>query len=235
MDALLRRRQMMLAGGTPPAPLPYTPVEYIVTDGNCYILPGGGFAATPPKSCEMKVKMPTSFTQSTVFSLLAGYLVASGSNAKAFALARYYNKTIAFTYYSSYGSGDGMPSIAYSLDNDKPFIIKNDIKKGSQHVSVKQENSDSWTTVAKANNNNVSSSYQFAILAAYRNSQYEDKAPSGTRLYYCKIYSDETYTNLVFDGVPCLYNGEYGLWDKVSDTFKGNANSTGAFSGPSNS
>ena len=97
MDALLRRRQMMLAGGTPPAPLPYTPVEYIVTDGNCYILPGGGFAATPPKSCEMKVKMPTSFTQSTVFSLLAGYLVASGSNAKAFALARYYNKTIAFT------------------------------------------------------------------------------------------------------------------------------------------
>lgn len=231
MDALLRRRQMMLAGGTPPAPLPYTPVEYIVTDGSCYILPGSAFAATPPKSCEMKVKMGSN----TGCSLLAGFVASSGSNNKQFALARCYNKCACFSYYANYGSGDGMPSVSYSIDNDLPFIVKTDIKKGTQHISVKQENSESWTTVSKANNNSVSSTYVFAILAAYRNSQYEDKAPAGTRLYYCKIYGDAAYTNLVFDGVPCLYNGEYGLWDKVSDTFKGNANSTGAFSGPSNS
>ncbi len=127
-----------------------------------------------------------------------------------------------------------MPSVSYSIDNDLPFIVKTDLKKGTQNISVKQDNSESWTTVTKSNNNTVSSTYMFCIFGAYRNSQYENLAPSGTRLYYCKIYDDETYTNLIFDGIPCLYNGEYGLWDLVSDSFKGNSGS-GTFSGPSNS
>ena len=220
---------MMLAGGTPPAPLPYTPVEYIETDGNCYILTGK--VATPPKSSEIMVRMGSN----TACSLLAGWMAASGSNAKQFALARYNSaKYATFAYYATYGSSDGMPSVSYSIDNDKPFIVKTDIKKGSQHISVKQDNSESWTTVTKSNNNTVSSTYGLVILGAYRNSQYETLAPSGTRLYYCKIYNDEKYTELIFDGVPCLYNGEYGLWDKVSDSFKGNSGS-GTFSGPSNS
>lgn len=212
----------------------YAPVEYIETDGNCYILPGSALGATPPKSCEMKVKMPSGFSNTGQFSFLAGFLASSGSNSKAFALARYYNKTISITYYANYGSGDGMPSISYSLENDKPFLIKTDIKKGEQHISVKQDNSDSWTTVTKSNNNTVSSTYQFCIFGAYRNSQYEDLAPNGIKLYYCKIYSDNTYGGLVFDGVPCYYNGQYGLWDKVSGTFKANSGS-GTISGPSNS
>lgn len=228
MDALLRRRQMMLAGGTPPTPLPYTPVEYIVSDGACYI--DAHLFATPPRSCEMKVKMGSN----TACSLLAGWMAASGSNAKQFALARYNAaKCITFAYYNTYGSSDGMPSVAYSIDNDRPFIVKTDIKKGSQHISVKQEDSDSWTTVTKTNNNNVSSEWNLRIFSAYRNGQDETIAPAGTRLYYCKIYSDATYTTLHRDFVPCIYQGEYGLWDKVSDTFFGNSGS-GTFSGPSN-
>lgn len=230
MDALLRRRQMMLAGGspTPPAPLPYTPVEYIVSDGACYI--NTARYGTPPRSCEIKVKMGSN----TACSLLAGFLVASGSNSKQFALARYSaSKYATFAYYANYGASDGMPSVSYSIDNDLPFIIKTDIKKGSQHISVKQEDSDSWTTVTKSNNNSVSSDYNLRIFSAYRNGQDENIAPAGTRLYYCKIYDDATYTNLIFDGVPCIYNGEYGLWDKTRDRFFGNSGS-GTFSGPSN-
>lgn len=216
-------------GGSPAPPLPYTPVEYIVTDGNCYITTGK--VATPPKSSEIKVKMGSN----TACGLLSGWMAASGSNSKLFALARYnVNKVATFSYYTSYGSLDGMPSVAYSIDNDLPFIIKTDIKKGTQHISVKQEDSDSWTTVSKSNNNSVSSTYGLVIFAAYMDGQYSTLAPAGTRLYYCKIYNDETYTTLIFDGVPCLYNGEYGLWDKVSDSFKGNSGS-GTFSGPSNS
>lgn len=99
---------------------------------------------------------------------------------------------------------------------------------------VKQENSDSWLTVSKTGNNNVSSSYNLRIFCAYRSNKNDLFAPSGTRLYYCKIWSDETYTTLARDFVPCLYQGEYGLWDKVSDAFFGNSGS-GDFSGPSNS
>ena len=65
------------------------------------------------------------------------------------------------------------------------------------------------------------------------NTSVVDKCSQASRLYYCKIYSDDSYTTLVFDGVPCYYNGEYGLWDRVSDSFKGNINSSGAFTGPS--
>lgn len=206
----------------------YAPVEYIETDGNCYILPGSAFAATPPKSSEIKVKMGSN----TSCSLLAGWMASSGSNNKQFALARCFNKCACFSYYTNYGSADGMPSVSYSIDNDLPFIVKTDIKKGTQHISVKQENSESWTTATKSNNNTVSSTYLFCIFGAYRNSHYEDLAPNGTRLYYCKIYSDNTYGGLVFDGVPAYYNGQYGLWDKVSGTFKANSGS-GTISGPS--
>jgi hypothetical protein len=225
---------MMLAGGTPPAPLPYTPVEYIVTDGNSYILPGK--AATPPRSAEIKVQLADN---SKNCSFLGGWMKGSGSDSKMFALARYLNttKTVAFAYYNVFGASDGMPSVEYSIDNTKPFIVKSSLKKGAQSISVKQENSDSWTTVSKTDNNTVSSTYGLAIFGYYSNAQstYGAFPPSGSRLYYCKIYDDETYTNLVFDGVPCLYNGEYGLWDKVSDSFKGSADSGHPFSGPSNS
>ena len=230
MDALLRRRAMIAAGGTtPPTPLPYTPVDYIVTDGACYI--NTAKYASPPRSSEIKDLMG----DNTACSLLSGFLKSSGTDGKAFSLARYNAaKVVTFSFYSNYGSGDGMPSVEYSIDNNRPFIVKTDIKKGEQHISIKQENSDSWTTVSKSNTNNVSSTYNLRIFSAYRNGQEEAFAPAGTRLYYCKIWEDETYTTLLRDFVPCLYQGEYGLWDKVSNTFFGNAGS-GTFSGPSNS
>ena len=226
MDALIRRRAMIASGDSP---LPYTPVDYILTAGNCYIITP--IIATPPKSCEMKILLGSN----TGCGLLSGFITTSGSNSNCFALARYSStKVVSFSYYANYGSNDGMPSVEYSVDNFLPFIIKNDIKKGSQHISVKQNNSSEWTTVSKSNNNNVSSTYELRIFALYRNSQNETFAPSGTRLYYCKIYSDENYTALAFDGIPCFYEGEYGLWDKVTNSFFGNDNSVGSFSGPSN-
>ena len=53
MDALLRRRAMIGAGGGPTPPLPYTPVEYIETDGVAYI--DTGITGVPSKSAEIKV------------------------------------------------------------------------------------------------------------------------------------------------------------------------------------
>ena len=233
MDALLRRRAMIAAGGTtPPTPPPYTPVEYIVTDGACYI--DTRMYAAPPKATEIKVLLGDNVS----CALIAGFLVSSGGDARQFAPARYSStsKTIAISFYHNYvGTSDGMPVIDYSIDNDKPFIVKTDMKKGAQNVFVKQENSDSWITASKTNNNNVNTTnYNLRIFCAYRNNTNELFAPAGSRLYYCRIWSDETYTTLVRDFVPCLYEGEYGLWDNVSNSFFGNAGS-GTFSGPSNS
>lgn len=46
-------------------------------------------------------------------------------------------------------------------------------------------------------------------------------------LYELKIYNSST---LVRNYLPCIQNGEYGLWDTVTETFYGNEG-TGAFEG----
>lgn len=228
MDALLRRRQMMLAGGspTPPAPLPYTPVEYIETDGIAYI--STRVAGTPPRSSEIKVML----AGSRYCGVLCALTVASGYNNKNFALLKSSSKHVMIGFNYNYGSADGMPSIEYSIDNNKPFVVKTNLAKGSQKISVKQEDSDSWVSASKSSTATISSTYGLVIFNGYQNSSYSLPAPEGSRLYYCKIYSDSNYTTLIRDYVPCFYNGEYGLWDKVNDVFYGNAAGSGAFTGP---
>lgn len=225
MDTLLRRR-MMLAGGDEPIPLPYTPVDYIETDGTAYITTR--ITGEPPRSSEIKVMLGGT----AMCGILCAYTIPSGYDTKNFALLKCYNKYAWFAHYYNYGSADGVPSVAYSVDNNKPFVVKTSIKKGAQSISVKEENSDSWVTTSKTQNSNVSSTYGLAIFNGYQNGSFSLPAPAGTRLYYCKIYSDSTYTTLVRDYVPCFYNGEYGLWDKVNDEFYGNAAASGAFTGP---
>ena len=207
--------------------LPYTPLEYLETDGVAYI--NTGIRGTPPKSSEIKVMIPTDST--SYCGILCAYTIASSYNARNFALLKFRNGYATFAYYYNYSGGDGTPSISWSITNQKPFIVKTNIRKGAQTISVKQEDSDSWTSLSKSQNGAVSSTYELIIFNGYQNNSYSIPAPSGTRLYYCKIYSDDTYTNLVFDGVPCIYNGEYGLWDRVTDSFFGNAAGTGAFTG----
>jgi hypothetical protein len=68
MDALLRRRAMM-AGGTPPAPLPYTPVEYIETDGTAYI--NTGIKGDVPFSSEL-IFSPVTPTASSGYAFICG-------------------------------------------------------------------------------------------------------------------------------------------------------------------
>lgn len=210
--------------------LPYTPLEYIETDGVAYI--STGIIGTPPRSCEIKAYLPsTTPLTNTKFGVLCAYTVASSYNTRNFALFNYYGGTASFSFYYNYGPADGTPSLAWSIENASPFVVKTTLKRGAQTISIKQDNSESWVSLSKAQTGNVSSTYLLVLFNGYQNSSYSIPAPSGTRIYYCKIYSDDTYTTLVRDYVPCIYNGEYGLWDKVSDSFFGNSAGSGAFTG----
>jgi len=226
MDALLRRRQMMLAGGTPPAPLPYTPVEYIETDGNAYI--DTGIKGNDPRSCELK------FMAGTVGSASQCILGTGGNseNASLYMLSfisssGYYGFAHNY-FYSNSASGSG-----YGITANSSFEAKCAMKKSSQVAQLKREGDSSFTSYSKTQSSTLTtgkSMYLFACNNA--DTSVVSKCSSGSRLYYCKIYSTNNYTNLVFDGIPCVYNGEYGLWDRVTDTFFGNAAGSGAFSGP---
>ena len=206
----------------------YTEVDYIQSDGTAFI--DTGIFGADARSVEMKYlssaasnHMPMGLYSGSEDTSLFGILV-SGTNGGLIGIAHRY-------FYTT-----GGPSVSDSITNQTPFVMKMAYTKDSQTIEVKQEGESSYTSFSKSESTQVDTKQTMYLFAAHKPSDGSaiQKAPSGSRMYYCKIYSDVAYTNLIFDGVPCLYNNEYGLWDKVSNSFFGNAASSGAFSGPSN-
>ena len=210
-------------------PLPYTPLSYIQTDGTAYI--DTGIKGNAPGSAEIKI--------TPVAASAFCYHLGCRAGTARFAPFTQWNSTgeaydnnLAFSYASSDTQGT---AIASSLTNHTPFVAKTVLKNGTQKVSVKQEGGSWVDSPTTATASTVSTELDMTLGACNNDGTINRIAPSGTRYHYVKIYSDDNFTTLVFDGVPCIYNNEYGLWDKVSNTFFGNAAGSGAFSGPSNS
>ena len=221
MDALLRRRQMMASGATP---LPYTPVDYIATDGVAYI--DTGINGNDPRSVELKY----------MISSLAGQCpIGVGKGTEDTSL--YYLLYITGSAICGFGHRYFYTGSGIQASVNVPFEAKCAMKQSSQVLQVKNQGESSFTSFSKSQSTSITTNKSIFLFSAHNptTDAPQEVVPSGSRMYYCRIYTTNTYTNLVFDGVPCLYNGEYGMWDRVSDSFFGNANSTGAFSGPSNS
>ncbi len=209
---------MMGAGGGP-SPLPYTPVEYLQTDGTAYI--NTGIKAGSPVAISVDMK--------ATFVANGGKMMGARDSARrVIPVALSSNGILSLGFYAFYNVVD----VVSSVTNKTPISIKCSMQKDSQVMQVKLDGESSYTTYTKNDNATINSTLDQYLFAHNYSGGIENVA-NGTKLFYCKIYSDTTYTNLVFDAVPCYYNGEYGLWDKVSDTFFGNAAGSGAFTGPS--
>lgn len=202
--------------------LPYTLLTYIQTDGTAYI--NTGIKANVPISAELKTTMvrPSGSTNlyflgargSTTSNRIAPLVINSSQLAGAY----YYNSLLT------------TKSVSDSLANYTPFETRFSARYGSVVVQTKEAGDSDFTEKTGVNNNTVTSNIDMTLFAFNANGTIS--APrSGERLYYCKIYGDDTFTTLVFDGVPCYYNGQFGLWDFVSDSFFGNAAGSGAFIG----
>lgn len=202
--------------------LPYTPVSYIETDGVAYI--DTGIVGADAKSCEIKCVLVNTG------DIMLGCSTGSEDNYNFVLLHASLSSTAGFAHYYYYAAG--LPSIADSLSNETPFIAKTSLAQGSQSISVKQEGESSYTTATKTQSTAINTGRTMFLFGANGGGTH---CSLGSKVYYCKIYNDATFTNLVRDFVPCLYQGEYGMWDRVSNSFFGNAASSGAFSGPSNS
>ena len=210
--------------------LPYTPVEYIETDGVAYI--NTNITGTPNKSAEIKI-LPV--IGDTIY--LGSWGSSADGEAKKFVMFRFAmfssdsSYRIGFGYYYSV-LNTNCPSVTNSVLNGTPFVAKASLKSGTQIVSVKEQGASEFTSYSRSYTRAVSSSLKMFLLALNNNGSVSQVARDGTRLYYCKIYSDADYSTLVFDGIPCYYNGAYGLWDRITDSFFGNAAGSGAFTGP---
>lgn len=223
MDALLRRRQMMLAGGTPPAPLPYTPVDYIETDGVAYI--NTGIKGNAPMSAKVSIT-PVAPASGNIY--IFGCRKDSGNTRFVF-LTLNADKNAGYGYASS--NVVNALSIADSFNNQTPVIIQTSLKAGSQRFYAKQAGESSYASMTSSTAGTITTDTNIWLFR-YNYTGTPGNGQSGIKCQWCKIYSDDTFTNLVWDAVPCYYNGEYGMWDNVSNSFFGNAAGSGAFTGP---
>lgn len=209
------------------AGLPYTPLNYIETDGVAYINPG--IKSANSISAKLKVMIP-----SATKCIVLGRGPDPGSSENAGTCILLMCNTSSSEYRAGYVHryrylNSANPPISSSVTNRTPFECRSSQKTGSQGISVSLDGGDTWTTRTSTQNSNYGST---AVMYLFRsNSNTPDPCPLGTRIYYCQIFNSVNYTNLAFDGIPCIYNGEYGLWDLVSNSFFGNAAGSGAFTG----
>lgn len=227
MDALLRRRSMIANSGsspTPPTPTP-TAVDYIETDGTAYI--NTGVKGNAPMSVKLHDMVPVAPASGN--SYVCGCRKDSGNTRLMFCIVSS-GKTAGPGYLGSVYSTD--IDVSASVDNQTPMTVQCKMKSGSQTFYVKQAGESSYkskthsTSGANTTNNDI---YVFAVNWYGTASVAEE----GTRIRVVQVYSDDSFGTLVFDGYACYYDGEYGLWDRVSDSFFGNAAGSGAFTGPS--
>jgi hypothetical protein len=199
-------------------------VDYIQTDGVAYI--NTGIKGNAPMS--MKSRMipvaPASGntyicgcrkdTGNTRFSLV---LVTSGKTAGL-----------------AYGSGAYTSDIdvSDSVDNGTIMVVQTILAAGDQKFYVKQEGESSYTSQSHSVAGTITTDTDI-YLFALNNHGSASVCSAGTKVNTLLLYSDKTWTNLILDLRSCYYNGEYGMWDMVSDTFFGNAAVSGAFTGPS--
>lgn len=203
--------------------LPDGPLEYIETDGSAYI--NTGIVSNEPKSCEMKALIVN-----TDFACFLGSRVAN--NGSRFQMVMNSGGRVDFGTHNSYYNG---VSISDSITNQTPVIVRASLKRASgSYISAMQQGESSFTTKTGNDYDTHTRSLNLFLFANNYGGTPGSFEPSGTRLYYCKIYSDDSLSTLVFDGVPYRHNHKCGLWDNVSNTFFGNANSSGAFIGGPN-
>ena len=202
----------------------YIPIDYIEGDGVAYI--NTGVYGNDDTSAE--IKFTPVAAGGTILGTGTGNEDANGYCPFLIGSA----SVLGFQHYYNYTSG--APSIADSITNGTPFEAKVDMRPGTHNIYVKQAGESEYTSLSKTQNTTITTNKPMYLFARCGNSTLApaNYVASGSRLHYCKIYQDNSYRYLAFDGVPCIYNGEYGLWDRVTETFFGNANSTGAFSGP---
>lgn len=205
--------------------LPDGPLEYIETDGSAFI--NTGIEGKWPRSCEMKI-----LVVSTTWAVFLGDRVANNGNR--FQMVMTGSNRVDFGTYTSYYNG---VDITASVTNRTPLLVRASLKRSNtSYIAAKQEGESAYTskTGPAYPPSGATTGLNLFLFANNNGGTQGSFEPAGTRLYYCKIYSDDSLSTLVFDGVPYRYNHKCGLWDNVSNTFFGNANSSGAFIGGPN-
>ena len=174
--------------------------EYLQSSGTQYIDTG------IYGNLNTKVDLKITTTEDANYSIFGDYVA---TNQSTFCIGRASGAAKIFAQFDSVASNiiNVLPSVAnttYTISLSKDGFINDNIKYREY------PNATTFTTTNT-----------LKIFEAF----YSAKNKGKFKLYYCKIYDNDT---LIRDFVPAQYNGQYGMWDLVEDKFYRNAG-TGSF------
>ena len=211
-----------ISGGTSPVF-----VDYIETDGTAYI--NTGIKGDVPFSSEL-IFSPVTPTASSGYAFICGSRKDATANSRFMPVIVQNNNKLTFCYGASFMNAT--LDVSASINNRTFVTTRTAFMAGNQILYKKQASESSYETLSNTNESSIITNTNI-YLFCYNNQGSPSTVQAGNRVKSFKIYNDYSFSNLVFDGVACVYNGEYGLWDNVSNTFFGNAANSGAFTGPS--
>lgn len=231
---------MIESGGspTPPTPVPQDgELEYIETDGISYIDLGVYQASNSTRAMEIKMYIPSGGGNIWQGIVGGSYPSSNGVSRVSLLIVNPISGALIFGWYYNYASSDGVPVASWSVENGRYFIVRCSLKKGSQVISLKEENDSSFRTKSFTSTYNCYTDWNyrlFSVRDVATSSFLTRAAMAGTRVCYCKMYSDTTFTTLLRDFVPYRYNGVVCLYDRVANNYRYNGNQDGTFIGGPN-
>ena len=185
-----------------PVETPYTQLEYIESSGTQYI--DTGFK--PNNNTRAVVDFEFTKTTTNYQGVIASRTSASGSDRFCFWLA---------------------PNNVFRSDlasGNISFEAKNQVV-GVRFVLDKNKNVCTMSDGTSVTNTSGTFTSSYSLYLFGGNTKGTVGEYANMKLYSCQIYDNDV---LVRDYVPCLYEGEIGLWDKVEKKFYGNSG-TGSF------
>lgn len=211
MDALLRRRAMIGAG---PIVLPYDPADYIETNGLAYLNTG---IAQVTRNIELKVKFAWIGNDASLFESFVAYMENGGTTPRS-GLHKYNGNWM-------YGTNVTNATSVPVDGNVHEFLISGNATTQKETLSVDGTIIGTATTTSTDISGNA---ITFFLGCRNRNGSVDNNCYARFYSLNYKKFGDASHSNLQAEVnmIPVRYNGVFGMWDTLSQTFKSSISGT---------
>ena len=214
MDALMRRRQMMTAGGEPPAPAPVF-YDYLVFDGTAYI----DTDIVPDANASYRV----SLGDETIKATQRLFLVPAENNTQIGAIFGTGTTSSIRQFSAYYGASSSVVSgknLYFSVGRFTLFLTPKRFGWGStSYTFTKGDNAPSGGIILGINTAHQGQPYsgKMSVFRIYGSDAQDATSASDLLDNYTPVYTLR----------PCTYLGEAGIWCEETSTFYGNTANAG--------
>ena len=196
--------------------LPYdAEIEYLEKNGANYI--DTGIYGNQPISVKLRMLSAVS----TYYQCVIGCLHTNNPSTNRFApVIISSTKIVGVTYYSTASSGG--KNVSTAMSNAIPFEVHSSLVPNAQTSMVKLDTEATFTSKTWTDSHNVAAGYNMYLFAANNQGTPQSYMNNGGRIYFCQIFSDDSWTTMVRDFIPVRVGTVGYMYDRISGQLFGN-------------